>query len=83
MTNSIIIPIIKEQKKQVALTGYLSLPLRVGERAFIRHGSQSIVTSTVKTILEVSADGVVFETCNTIYSIVYALVPLESEVMCA
>lgn len=83
MKNKTIIPMVKEGKKQVALTGYLSLPLRVGERAFIRHGSQTIITSTVKTILEVSADGVVFETCNTMYSIVYALVPLESEVMCA
>ena len=83
MTNKTIIPLVKEEKKQVALTGYLSLPLRIGERALICHGCQTIMTSTVKTILEVSADGVVFETCNTIYSIVYALAPLESEVMCA
>lgn len=83
MKNRNIIPLPKEEKKKVALTGFLSLPLRVGERAFINHGSHSIMTSTVKIIVEVSAEGVIFETNNTIYSISYATVPEESEVMCA
>lgn len=54
-------------KKETLLTGQICLPLRVGERAvIIGTGSRSIMTSTVLFIQEVSADGVVFETQNTI-----------------
>ncbi len=83
MKNQKIIAIHKTEKKQVALTGFLTMPLHVGERAWIHHGSQTISTSPVKQILEVSADGVVFETMNTIYSLIYTFIPIETEVMCA
>ena len=41
------------------------------------------VTSLVQQILEVSQDGVVFETENTVYYLTYARRPAEIEVMCA
>ena len=41
-----------------------------------------MITSRVITIQEVSADGVVFETQNTIYHLSYTSEPV-SEVMCA
>ncbi|MEQ2843219.1 hypothetical protein [Dorea longicatena] len=70
-------------KKETLLTGQICLPLRVGERAvIIGTGSRSIMTSTVLLIQEVSADGVVFETKNTIYHLSYTSEPV-SEVMCA
>ncbi len=70
--------------KELALTGYLSLPLRVGERALIIQGGQhSLLTSPVRKILEVSQYGIVFQTCNTIYRLSYTPVPNENEVMCA
>ena len=70
-------------KKEILLTGQICFPLRVGERAVInRIGSCSIITSRVITIQEVSADGVVFETQNTIYHLSYTSEPV-SEVMCA
>ncbi len=70
-------------KKETLLTGQSCLPLRVGERAvIIGTGSRSIMTSTVLFIQEVSADGVVFETQNTIYHLSYTSEPI-SEVMCA
>lgn len=70
-------------KKETLLTGQICLPLRVGKRAvIIGTGSRSIMTSTVLFIQEVSADGVVFETQNTIYHLSYTSEPV-SEVMCA
>lgn len=70
-------------KKEVLLTGQICLPLRVGERAvIIRTGSRSIITSRVIIIQEVSADGVIFETQNSIYHLSYTSEPV-SEVMCA
>ena len=70
-------------KKETLLTGQICLPLRVGERAvIIGTGSRSIMTSTVLFIQEVSADGVVFETQNTIYHLSYTSEPV-AEVMCA
>ncbi|MDD2981017.1 MAG: hypothetical protein PHN80_13760 [Hespellia sp.] len=83
MNKNIIMINESSLKKQVALTGFLVLPLRIGERAFISHGQQSIATSSVQQILEVSNDGIVFETRNTIYSLVYTTMPIETEVMCA
>lgn len=75
----------KEQntKKEISLTATLSLPLRTGERAWFYANRHSISTSPVKQILEVSLDGVVFETQNTVYRLAYARLPAESEVMCA
>ena len=70
-------------KKETLLTGQIWVPLRIGERAvIIGTGSRSIITSTVLLIQEVSADGVVFETQNTIYHLSYTSEPV-SEVMCA
>ena len=37
----------------------------------------------VQSILEVSENGVVFETCNSIYRLSYTRVPMEMEAMCA
>ncbi|MDO4274136.1 MAG: hypothetical protein Q4D16_10730 [Eubacteriales bacterium] len=85
MKNTIIRKIEKSNKKQVLLTGILSLPLRVGERAWIRQTNQCITTSTVEKIWEVSEDCIVFETCNTIYQLQYERFPIgmAAEVMCA
>ncbi len=77
------IAVIPKQKKTVHLTAMLYLPLKLHERAWILCGSQSLSTSLVKRILEVSADGIVFETENTIYHLTYARGPAEIEVMCA
>lgn len=52
-------------------------------RAWILTGSRSLSTSLVQQILEVSQDGVVFETENTVYYLTYARRPAEIEVMCA
>lgn len=71
------------EKKQIVLTGSLSLPLRIGERAFILCQNQALSTTIVKQILEVSECGVIFETCNTIYRLRYATFPVATEVMCA
>ena len=71
------------KKKQIHLTATPSLPLRLHERAWILTGSRSLSTSLVQQILEVSQDGVVFETENTVYYLTYARRPAEIEVMCA
>ena len=71
------------KKKQIHLPATLSLPLRLHERAWILTGSRSLSTSLVQQILEVSQDGVVFETENTVYYLTYARRPAEIEVMCA
>lgn len=71
------------QKKEYVLTGILSLPLHLGERAWIYSYNQTFVTSPVQSILEVSENGVVFETCNSIYRLSYTRVPMEIEAMCA
>lgn len=77
-------PANTRNEKTISLSGFLSLPLRVNERAFILQGGQnSILTSTVKEILEVSSSGVVFRTCNTLYRLSYTSVPNTNEVMCA
>ena len=71
------------KKTQIHLTATLSLPLRLNERAWIITGARSLSTSLVQQILEVSQDGVVFETENTVYYLTYARRPAEIEVMCA
>lgn len=74
---------ITKPKEQI-LTGFLSLPLRIGERALIfQDVQQSLLTSPVTEILEVSSYGVVFRTCNTTYRLSYMPVPNENEVICA
>ena len=75
--------VMPEKKTQTHLTATLSLPLRLHERAWILTGSRSLSTSLVQQILEVSQDGVVFETENTVYHLTYARRPAEIEVMCA
>ena len=77
------IPSRQEKKTQIPLPATLSLPLRLHERAWILTGSRSLSTSLVQQILEVSQDGVVFETENTVYYLTYARRPAEIEVMCA
>ena len=67
------------QKKEYVLTGILHL----GERAWIYSYNQTFATSPVQSILEVSENGVVFETCNSIYRLSYTRVPMEMEAMCA
>ena len=71
------------KKTQIHLTATLSLPLRPHETVWILTGSRSLSTSLVQQILEVSQDGVVFETENTVYYLTYARRPAEIEVMCA
>ena len=61
------------QKKEYVLTGILSLPLHLGERAWIYSYNQTFATSPVQSILEVSENGVVFETCNSIYRLSYTV----------
>lgn len=73
-----------QKEKELVISGLLSLPLRVNERAMIyRGGKGSILTSPVKEILEVSAYSVVFRTCNTLYRLSYTPISNENEVMCA
>lgn len=70
------------KKEEQNITGTLTLPLKLGERAFIRYGSQSMVTSPVMQIWEVSRDSVTFETCHSLYRLSYTPCP-QTEVMCA
>ena len=69
-------------KRKIFLSGVLQTPIRIGERAWINTDGQTILTSVVTQIMEVSAYRVVFETCNSIYS-VSTLVPTKSGVMYA
>ncbi|BDF35866.1 hypothetical protein CE91St62_39280 [Lachnospiraceae bacterium] len=82
MANQNIIDLTNARKKTQILTGTLSLPLRVGERAWITYGNQTITTSLVRYIWEVAPDSILFETCNTIYRLNY-LSAAKTEVMCA
>lgn len=75
--------IIQKPKKIVSITGSLSLPLRVDERAFIHSSGHSIITSKVKCILEVSDAGIIFETFHTVYNLRYETIAKPNEVMCA
>ena len=71
------------KKATVTMTGTLSLPLRIGENAWIRTRHQLFTTSMVLKIMEVAEDGIKFETCNTIYHLRYETISAESGVMCA
>ena len=80
-------------KKELHLTGYLSLPLRVGEhlslplrvgeRAWIISNSGIHPTSEVEKIWEVSESGVLFETKNIIYRLNYITANAKTGVICA
>lgn len=84
MTNEKMKSFTSSKPKEQTLTGFLFLPLRVGERALIcQDNRKSIMTSPVKEILEVSLYGVVFRTCNTTYRLNYTPSPNSNEVMCA
>ena len=83
MTSSNMITLTPQMKKQLTLHGSLSLPLRIGERAWITHGDFSIVTSPVKKIWEVGVERIIFETHNTIYTLQFSIVSSATEVMCA
>ena len=76
-------PLQNVKKTIVTMTGTLSLPLRIGENAWIRTRHQFFTTSMILKILEVTEDGIKFETCNTIYNLRYETVPAESGVICA
>lgn len=83
MKKQLFTTITQTPKKELILTGTLSLPLKVGERAWIHVQNQTITTSVVKQIMEVSETGIVFETCNSIYRLDYARLPMCHGVMCA
>lgn len=83
MKNQSLRIINNTRKKSIYLTGNLAMSLRIGERAWINTHGQTLMTSVVIKILEVSQTGVVFETKNTIYNLNYTAVPTEVEVMCA
>ncbi|MDO4275084.1 MAG: hypothetical protein Q4D16_15555 [Eubacteriales bacterium] len=77
-----LVKLSERKKKKQILTGTLSLPLRVGERAWICYGSHTITTTPVVHIWEVSTEGILFETRNTVYELNYIFNP-NTEVMCA
>ena len=60
-----------------------STPVLPDGGAWIYSYNQTFATSPVQSILEVSENGVVFETCNSIYRLSYTRVPMELEAMCA
>lgn len=70
-------------KKELHLTGYLSLPLRVGDRAWIISNSGIHPTSEVEKIWEVSESGILFETKNIIYRLDYNTANAKTGVICA
>ena len=76
-------PLQNVKKTIVTMTGTPSLPLRIGENAWIRTRHQFFKTSMVLKIMEVAEDGIKFETCNTIYHLRYETISAESGVMCA
>ena len=71
------------KKSTVTMTGTLSLPLRIGDHAWIHTRHQLFTTSTVLKIMEVAEDSIKFETCNTIYNLKYETISTESGVLCA
>ncbi len=70
----------RKSKKQhikpiVEITGTLCYELKKGFRAFVQQtGGKSIMTSQVIDVRNETADGVEFETLNTIYKLTYATV---------
>jgi hypothetical protein len=57
-------------KKQTILEGNVIFPLITGQSTHISYNGQLIRTSAVAAIYEVSENQIVFETRNTIYSVV-------------
>lgn len=58
---------MKKNKKCTLIQGTINLPLKTGARARIKYSGETISTSPVEKILEVSAERVVIETQNTVY----------------
>ena len=56
-------------KKRTFIQGNIVFPLITGKRAIISHNSQTISTSPVVQILEVSEEKIIIETRNTIYCV--------------
>ncbi|BFK89662.1 hypothetical protein NSB24_28675 [Blautia coccoides] len=81
MNNQKFISITSKKKKHRIITGTLSLPLKLGDRAWICYGNQIVTTSPVQCIWAVSADGILFETYNTTYQLNF--IKANTEVMCA
>lgn len=82
MKETKLVKLSEQKKEHRIITGTLSLPLRLGERAWICYGSHTLTTSPVLQIWEVSVDGILFETANTVYELNYMSYP-KSEVICA
>lgn len=70
-------------KKEIYLAGSIQLPLSIGKRAWIISSGQTIITSAVIQIMELSTFGVVFETCHSVYKVYHAPTPMGTEVRCA
>ncbi len=51
--------------------GNLCYPLTTGQRAFIKCGEESLLTSTVVDFRNQSNSGVEIETQNTVYRLIY------------
>lgn len=83
MTKQNMKELSQPQKVIITLTGIVSLPLRIGERAMVCASSQTFLTSKVIQILEISTYGIVFETCNTIYNLANTPISDHREVICA
>ena len=60
---------IKPNKKIINLQGIVVFPVITGQRATILQDNQTISTSPVAAILEISKNGIVIETKNTIYQV--------------
>jgi len=62
----------KVNKKRTELQGNIIFPLIIGQRAVILCSKQTISTSLVEEIHEVSGQRIIIETKNTIYCIIPA-----------
>lgn len=63
---------VKHKKPIVEITGILCYELKTGFRAFVQETSgKDIMTSQVVDVRNETADGVEFETLNTIYKLTY------------
>ena len=82
-------PILREDREPLALllcsrTGQHLSEMELGCAKLVAAViANKIATTPVQSILEVSENGVVFETCNSIYRLSYTRVPMELEAMCA
>lgn len=57
------------EKKTTILTGTLLMPLSVGSCAIFQHNGQTVRTSRVVAITDVSSNSISFETMNTNYKL--------------